>query len=419
MSEHGDYVRRRQRGDGSWRYYQTFDTRWRPKDFPRTVELFVQDHAGQPTDEERALIKARASEVYQALVAMRRAGGVPAIRWLPVIDNDWKRLGDQLENGSLWWDDLAEASRKEMRCWFRQIATSFGGDGRFTPGNVKKSDIELWLRTRGLCWSSVIKYQGAFNRLLEQAVAEGLRESHTTLYFRVKKRKRKPARLWDESDVEALCAVAEAENEQGLADLIRLGFDTGQRLCDLRQLRYGYDYEDGELYYLTNKTDASIMVPLRDITRSRLDSRYRKGELLFPTQKGRAYTNNSLGRHFRLFANSLPAYASPPSERYSPDRISLRHLRHTAVVKFAVENVGIPKIASVTGHSIPSVYKIMELYCPRHPMLARRAMEARFGAENVTPNRHKAFGEDARIYVGDLATPQKPTAAWALTSALK
>lgn len=410
MSKWGPYVRRRRRENGTWRYYQTFDPRWRPKSFPKTVELYVQTHSGEPGPDERDEIMRRALEVHDALIVARTTSGAPAAPRGPMPVNDWTLLADQLTKTSLWWDDLSEASRKDMRSWFSVIGRGLDQKPELSPGVISKVDIEVFVRQRRLTASSQLKYQGAFNRLLEQAVAQGMRVRHEPISFRIKRKARKRARLWEASDVQALSDFAEAQGEIGMADLIRAGYETGVRLGDLRQLRYGFDYVGGELYFLTNKTDAPILLPLCADTRARLDRRFRQGDLLFPTQTGRVFNSSSLGRQFRLLADLMPQYRSTGLGRGDPDLISLRHLRHSAIVAFAAKNVPVPLIASVTGHALETVYQILQLYCPRHPFLARRAMEMRFG-DLIAPNPRPVIGWDQRTNVAALPRPEKPMAA--------
>lgn len=324
--------------------------------------------------------------------------------------NDWTDLTDQLTTKSLWWLSLSEASQKDMRSLFSVIGRSLDGKPEMSPTNITTTDINVYVGQRKLTPGTQLKYQGAFNRLLEQAVAQGMRMRHEPIRFRVKRKARKRVRLWEDADVIALSGLAEDHGEVGMADLIRAGYETGVRLADLRQLRFGFDYRNGELYFLTNKTDVPIMLPLSCTTRASLDARYRMGEPLFPTKTGKVFSSNTLGRQFRLLADTVSAYRSTGNNRSNPDVISLRHLRHSAIVAFFAEKVPVPLIASVTGHSIKTVHSVIELYCPRNPMLARRAMEMRFGLRAIGIDARPVIGWDERTVVAALPRPQKPTA---------
>lgn len=417
MSKYGPYVRKRVREDGSCRYYQAFETRWRPKNFPKTVVVFVQPYPGEPSEKDHAEIIRRACETHDALIMARAASGTPGRHRTLMPVNDWTVLADQLATKSLWWHGLSEASQKDMRSHFSVIARSFDGMPHLSPANITTTDINVYVGQRKLTPGTQLKYQGAFNRLLEQAVGQGMRLRHEPIRFRVKRKTRKRIRLWDEADVDALSGLAEEHGEVGMADLIRAGYETGVRLIDLRQLRFGVDYKDGELYFLTNKTDVPIMLPLSRKTCASLDARYRMGELLFPSQTGKVFSSNSLGRKFRQLADTVPKYRSTGNNRSNPDLISLRHLRHSAIVAFFAKNVPVPLIASVTGHSIKTVDSVIEVYCPRNPLLARRAMEMRFGLHALGTNPRPVIGWDERTVVAALPRPEKPKALSAPRSA--
>lgn len=414
MSEWGPHVRRRLRKNGTYRYYQQFYPRLRPPNWPKTVDLYAQPHSGEPSDQDRAEILRLSLEVYDALLAARAAAGSRGVLRGPRPDNAWTRLGDRLMRDSIWADNLSEASIYDMQCKITVIGRHLDGKPEMAPECVTNWDLEQYVRQRQISVSSQNDYQKIFNRLLEHAVASGIRPQHVPIRFGLKRgwrKARKRVRLWEASDVAALSELAAAEDEPGLADLMCVGYETGARLGDLRQMRFGFDYNGGEIYFLTNKTDAPILLPLSDDTRARLDKRFKPGALLFPRQNGKVFSTHALSRRFRILADSVPEYRSSGLGRSDPDLIALRHLRHSAVVAFALEDVPIPHIASVTGHAIETVYQIIEFYLPRHPGLARRAMEKRFGVSRFNPNPRPVVGWDDRTRVGALPRPAKPKAA--------
>jgi hypothetical protein len=66
---------------------------------------------------------------------------------------------------------------------------------------------------------------------------------------------------------------------------------------------------------------------------------------------------------------------------YAPlKKLQLRDLRRTAVVKMAELGVSVPEIAAITGHSLKTVDRILEIYMPRTTRMAANAMIARFQA---------------------------------------
>lgn len=79
MSKYGPHTKKRVREDGSCRYYQAFEARCRPKNFPKTIEVFVQPYPGEPSAEDHAEIVRRACENYDALIVARTASGAPGV----------------------------------------------------------------------------------------------------------------------------------------------------------------------------------------------------------------------------------------------------------------------------------------------------------------------------------------------------
>lgn len=58
-------------------------------------------------------------------------------------------------------------------------------------------------------------------------------------------------------------------------------------------------------------------------------------------------------------------------------RLVLRQLRHSCIVQLARAGCTVPEIASITGHSIASVGRILSVYLPRDSTVARNAQMKR------------------------------------------
>lgn len=403
MSKYGPYVVRRPRKKGTSYYFQSFHRHLRPPGFQATFPLYVQTEPGEPTAEELERILQRAEVNYEEYRATREAvNPTPPPRDLLADgpQNTWSALADQLVN-SFWFEGLSVHSQAVYRAHYAKIAAAFDGRPEMHPGVITQGLIEQWLRRRGYSAHTVITWGISFNRLLERAAVEGLRPHHQPIRLKVKRKLGAPIRLWTQSDVEAICATFEAKEDFATSELIQIAWATGQRLTDIRQLKFGVDYVDGQLHFLTNKTGARILLTVSPELRERLDARFRQGALMFPSPRRRLFTNTHLSEYYRDTTRRLEAYRDAP--------LKLRTLRHSAVLHFARSGCTIPMIASVTGHSLNTVHQILEHYLPRDPILAAQAqaMRARsagvFGAEPMIEGA-------ARTFIGDLARPQKPTA---------
>ncbi len=56
------------------------------------------------------------------------------------------------------------------------------------------------------------------------------------------------------------------------------------------------------------------------------------------------------------------------------DHLQARDLRRTAIVRLAMAGCSAPEIASVSGHSLESTERILEVYLPRTASMARSAI---------------------------------------------
>lgn len=240
---------------------------------------------------------------------------------------------------------------------------------------ITQSQIEQWLRRRGYSVHTVINFGVMFNHLLGVAATEGIRPNHQPIRLRAKRGARQPIRIWEQSDVDAVIKAFEDKGDMITSELVQMAWASGQRLGDIRQLRYDKNYVDGRLHFLTNKTARPILLSLPQTLRERLDARYRPGQLLFPNARGRAFTIASLGEHFRTSVKHLDGYDDVP--------LKLRTLRHSAILNFARAGCTIPMIASVTGHSLLTVHQVLQHYLPRDPLLAAQAQAMRAEADNV------------------------------------
>ncbi|WP_426038404.1 tyrosine-type recombinase/integrase [Brevundimonas sp. DC300-4] len=401
MSRFGPYTQHRTRKDGSYVFFQHFHANLRPKGFPAGFQIHEQDEPGPLTNEERELILERAMVNYDEFCEARKvANPMTPPREGPLPENSWKLLAD-LAKDSFWFDGLSVHSKRLYALQYDKIVAAFDGKPELDPTVISQSQIEQWLRRRGYSSHVVITWGVIFNQLLRIAANEGIRPNHRPIRMQVRRAPPGPIRIWEQSDVDAVIKAFEDKGDMITSELVQTAWATGQRLGDIRQLRYDKNYQDGCLHFLTNKTAARIMLTLPDALRQRLDQRYRPGQLMFPSPRGRTFTISHLSEYFRGSTKHLAGYDDLP--------LKLRTLRHSAILNFARAGCTIPMIASVTGHSLVTVHKILGHYLPRDPILAAQAQAMRAEADNVFALNPVIEGY-ARTLIDGRALPQKPTA---------
>jgi len=147
---------------------------------------------------------------------------------------------------------------------------------------------------------------------------------------------------------------------------------TGLRQGDLRQLPWSA-YDGKAITWRVTKRrkgDAGVKltIPCTTALQTLLDSRPRRGPLIFTTMNGRAWQKRYLARHFEdaraKAAERLPEVAD----------LHFHDTRGTAITMLAEAGASVPEIAAITGHSYRSINSILEKYLPRTRHLAETAM---------------------------------------------
>lgn len=400
MSKYGPHVQHTVYKDGRQVFRFRVNANLRPHGWPKAIVLYEQTLPCPLTNDVLDHVRDRSIALLEDLRA-RRVSGVQGRTLQPVPDNDWSRLGAALTR-SYWWDGLSQSSRTRYRSHFHTIARDFHDRPGYGLSTLTLGAVEQWARARGFSYHTVINLQGAINRLLERAVAEGLLVSFLPICLKVKKPVAGPVVLWTHDHIAKLTALFDQRKHPDMATLMYLAYETGQRLGDLRQLRYGLDYENGALHFLANKTGQRVMLKLPPYLVERIESRRRREKgLLILSKRGKPYTTTSLAAYFRETLE-LTQWDGPV--------LKLRHLRHTAVVNFARAGCTIPQIASVTRHSLKAVHQIVAHYLPQDPVLADQAMALRAGVAVLETPQTLMIEGAQRVFTGDLSPPAKPTA---------
>jgi len=161
-------------------------------------------------------------------------------------------------------------------------------------------------------------------------------------------------RLWTESDLARLLAVASPEME--LSVLLALG--TGQRQGDLLRLRWS-DYDGKHIRLRQSKTGQAVIVRIGGLLKLRLDAAQRRGPIMLTNTRGRPWTSDG----FRTSWAKL-------CQRAGIENLTFHDLRGSAVTRLALAGATPQEIAGVTGHSLADVSTILD----RHYLGDRAAL---------------------------------------------
>ena len=186
--------------------------------------------------------------------------------------------------------------------------------------------------------------------------------------------------IWLPEHIAAFMEVAPIEMQRALI----LGLHTGQREGDL--LRMPWSAYDGVRISLRQgkarrggKLGQLIEIPCTSALRRMLDSMDRVSPLILITKTGQSFKKRYFARLWdeAMTKAGLQSVMLPGSEQ--PVELHFHDLRGTAVTLLSEAGCTPQQIATITGHSLKTVHRILERYLARTRGLAEQAI---FNFEN-------------------------------------
>jgi integrase len=156
--------------------------------------------------------------------------------------------------------------------------------------------------------------------------------------------------IWQPDSIKAFGAVASDQLRFALV----LALWTGQRQGDLIRLTW-QQYDGAHIRLQQGKRKARVMIPVGSVLKAELDARKpgnAEGCILRNT-RGKAWT----GDGFRTSWGD----ATKGANLYLAD-VRFNDLRGTAVTRLALAGCTVPQIASITGHSLKDVERILQAH---------------------------------------------------------
>ncbi len=371
----GKYVVLKRRADDTGRAYFQVPARLRPKGWAATVPL-CRDLTLAPTVARldplhAAQIALAGADLYQRLERARTGVDVrPPKRSLQTAIDAWQR--------SSAWRDLSDKTVEGYGYSIAKIQQWSDACGHPDPSTVTRAGIEKFLAKYNDRPTTKRQTLKALRLVMEQVVALGWRTDNPARGIRVKVPKTK-AVIWEQADVDLYVAVARSQGMDSIALIILLEWEIGQRLTDVRQFRPGmeYDASRGLFSFRQSKTDAPVDIEISATLRDLLAVAGDGHLFLFRNERtSKAYTENRLSKTFAWVRKAV-VDGDEKTDRKPGRALVLRQLRHSCVVQLARAGCTVPEIASITGHSISSVGRILSVYLPRDSEVARNAQVKR------------------------------------------
>lgn len=366
--ELGKFVTTRPRADGTARVFFQVPARLRPSDWPSLIPLPTTGaRTGDLTNgNEVGRIQADSARLYAELTSERK-GEVTARerRDMPALNRSWqqtqrfKAKKPKTQKGYVWHASLIEAWSRSMT--HQPVATI---TSKFVESFLASFDDRPTTRRHVLV---VLKM------LLEHAIDLGWISKNPAERIRVAAPESTVA-IWEQADVDFWAEASRMRGQPALAAMILTQWQIGQRLTDCRMFRRGKpgspaEYQDGVFRFYQSKTTSYVTIPVSATLRALLDEiKVDDSPYLFVNaDTGRPWPENLLSKAFIALRKLHPGRR----------RLVLRALRHSCVVQLARSACTVPEIASITGHSILSVERILSHYLPRDNEVAWNAQVKR------------------------------------------
>ncbi len=365
-AELGRYVRVNLRKKGPPVVTFELPERFRPEGFPYSHHLPLCGGPAQlDTPAGQAVIR-RDAEALLARAKAMRTGQAPFVA-RPRVD-PWVQLAN-IYLDSEQFKGHEPPTQKSYGNVVTAIVQALSGMEGYDPVTITQSRVELFLKLYDHSLDQKRRALSLMKKLLDVAVREMGRPPHLGLTTKLKAPKRQIGPLWSQEDVDILSEVFFARDLDAIGAIILTGWEIGQRITDMIGFRNGIDWRDEVFAFDQSKTNAPVVIPSPRLC-AVLKDRAADGEPLFLNPyTGQPYRQNILSAAFKRVIDALPDY----KER----GLTLRHLRHSCILEFARAGCTVPEIASITGHTLPSVHKTLMHYLGRDSVLAWNAVQKR------------------------------------------
>jgi integrase len=186
--------------------------------------------------------------------------------------------------------------------------------------------------------------------------------------------------IWLPEHIAAFMRVASLEMQRALI----IGLHTGQREGDLLRLAWS-SYDGVRIRLRQGKARRGgvpgplVEIPCTVALRRMLDAMERTAALILTTKTGRAFKKRYFARRWdeAMAAAGLQQVQIPGME--TPVDLHFHDLRGTAVTLLSEAGCTPQQVATITGHSLKTVHRILERYLARTRGLAEQAI---FNFEN-------------------------------------
>lgn len=261
------------------------------------------------------------------------------------------------------WLKLRESTREIMAVNLRSVLAKFGD----MPVEALK---DRRCRAVFLAWHDEIAKAhpraadaklSALQRVIGWAHDRALAPANPIEKFRRAYSSDRVEKIWLPEHIAAFEGAATPE----LSLALQLALHTGQRQGDLIRLTWTA-FDGNGLSLIQSKTRARVYIPCTAALLAALQAEKQKakGAYILTASNSRPWTPDALKK----------AWRSTFKESKIVDDLHFNDLRGTAVTMLAEAGCTVPEIAAITGHSLRSATRILEVYLSRTKALATAAI---------------------------------------------
>jgi integrase len=266
------------------------------------------------------------------------------------------------------YEDLAESTRDEYTRKFQKIDAEWGTVP--IAGLTDKS-----FRTDVLAWRDKIakatrreadNLVAAIARVLSYGFDRGKLSVNVLVKVRSTYKSDRTDKIWLPEHVNAFMGSATLEMSRAMT----LALHTGQRQGDLRRLPWTA-YDGTRLTLRTSKSGGRKEISVRctrDV-KTMLDASPRTAKTILTTRTGIPWKPSNFDLNWREVCEAAALKAPTITD------LNFHDLRGTAITRLAEAGCTIPEIVSITGHSLKTASKILEIYLSRTRELADSAID--------------------------------------------
>ena len=196
----------------------------------------------------------------------------------------------------------------------------------------------------------------ALQRVLSWAYDQGLAPANPLDKFKRAYSSSRSDKIWLPEHIDQFNAVASPE----MTFALLLALHTGQRQGDLLRLTWTAFDGDG-ISLIQSKTRRPVYVPCTDALKASLVAEKSKGfPFILTKANGHPWTQDAFKK----------AWSATMKASKLTGGLHFHDLRGTAVTMLAEAGAAVPEIASITGHSLESASRIVDVYLARTRALA-------------------------------------------------